>query len=77
VDHGSSLKLRKIQNCFLFIFREHNMACQSKHLEQFNGLIIDVGEDYLSAALFRDVNDAEQDRDADTVNEFGVAEVND
>jgi hypothetical protein len=53
------------------------MACQSKHLEQFNGLIIDVGEDNLSAALFGDVNDAEQDRDADTVNEFGVAEVND
>jgi hypothetical protein len=52
------------------------MACQSKHLEQFNGLIINIGKDDLSAALFSDVDDAEENRYSDTVNELGVAEIN-
>ena len=52
------------------------MACQSEHLEQFNGLIVDIGKDDLGAAPLSDVNDAEENRDSDTVDEFGVAEIN-
>jgi len=52
------------------------MAGQSKHVEQLDCLIVDIGEDDLRAALFGDVDDAEENRDADTVDEFGVAEIN-
>ena len=52
------------------------MAGQSKHLEQLDCLIVDIGEDDLRAALFGDVDDAEEDRDSDTINQFGVAEIN-
>ena len=52
------------------------MACQSKHVEQLDGLIVNIGKDNLRAALFGDVNDAEKNRDSYTVNEFGVAEIN-
>jgi hypothetical protein len=76
VDHGSSLKTRKIQKGFSFILREYNMAGQSKHVEQLDGLIINIGKDDLRAALFGDVDDAEENRYSDAVNEFGVAEIN-
>jgi hypothetical protein len=52
------------------------MAGQSKHLEQLYGLMVDIGKDDLRAALFGDVDDAEENRDTDTVDEFGVAEIN-
>ena len=52
------------------------MACQSEHVEQLDGLIVNVGKDDLGAALFSDVDDAEENRYSDTVNEFGVAEIN-
>jgi hypothetical protein len=52
------------------------MAGQSKHLEQLDCLIVDIGEDDLRAALFGDVDDAEENRYSDTVNELGVAEIN-
>jgi len=78
VDYGSSsLKKRKIDKCFSFVLRKYNMAGQSKHLEQLYGLIVDIGKDDLRAALFGDVDDAEENRDTDTVDEFGVAEIND
>ena len=53
------------------------MAGQSKHLEQLDCLIVDIGEDDLRAALFGDVDDSEEDRYTDTVNQFGIAEIND
>jgi hypothetical protein len=68
--------MRKIQNCLSFVLREYNMAGQSKHFEQLDCLIVDIGEDDLRAALFSDVDDAEENRDSDTVDELGVAEVN-
>jgi hypothetical protein len=40
--------------------REHNMAGQSKHLEQLDCLIVDVRKDNARAALFGDVDDAEE-----------------
>jgi hypothetical protein len=52
------------------------MAGQSEHLEQLYRLIIDIGKDNLRAALFGDVDDAEENRNTDTVDEFGVAEIN-
>lgn len=51
------------------------MAGQPKHVEQLDGLIVNVGKNDLRAALFSDVDDAEENRDSDTVNEFGVAEI--
>ncbi|HEU4834442.1 MAG TPA: hypothetical protein VFS90_08510 [Pyrinomonadaceae bacterium] len=77
MDYGSSsLKTRKAGESFSFVFREYNMAGQSKHLEQLYGLIVDIGKDDLRAILFGDVDDAEENRDSDTVDEFGVAEIN-
>jgi hypothetical protein len=61
VDYGSSLKTRKIHKCFSFVFREHNMAGQSEHFEQLDCLIVDFGKDNTRAALFGDVDDAEED----------------
>jgi hypothetical protein len=52
------------------------MAGQPKHVEQLDGLIVNVGKDDLGAALFSDVDDAEENRYSDTVNEFGIAEIN-
>jgi hypothetical protein len=36
------------------------MAGQSKHLEQLDSLIVDVGKDDLRAVLFGDVDDTEE-----------------
>jgi hypothetical protein len=68
--------MREIHQGFSFILREYNMAGQAKHLEQLDGLIVDFRKDNTRPALFGDVDDAEENRDADTVNEFGVAEIN-
>jgi hypothetical protein len=76
VDHRRSLKLRKIQKRFSFILREYNMAGQPKHVEQLDGLIVNIRKDNLRAALFSDVDDSEENRDADTVNELCIAEIN-
>ena len=51
------------------------MARQSKHFEQLHGLVVHVREYNQGAALFRDVDDAEQDGNTDAVDEFGVAEI--
>ena len=62
---------------FLFVFGEHDMARQAEHLEELDRFIVDVGEDHQRAAFFGDVDDAEQDGNADAVDEFGVAEIDD
>lgn len=66
---------RKTGERFLLILGERHMTRQAKHLKQLNGFVVYVGEDYQGAALFRDVDDAEQDRYADAVHELGVAEI--
>ncbi len=68
---------REIVERFLFIPGESYVAGEPKHLEKLNSLVVDVGEHNQSAALFRDVDDPEEDRDADTINQLGVAEVYD
>ena len=60
---------------FLFILGEHNVTRQSQYLEELDRLTVDVREDYQRAALFCDVDDAEQDGNADAIYEFGVAEI--
>ena len=60
---------------FLFIFRQHDVACQAQHLKELHGFLFHVREDNQRAALFRDVDDAEQDGDADAVDQLGVAEI--
>ena len=52
--------MRKIQKCLSFVLCECNMAGQSKHFEQLDCLIVDIGEDDLRAALFGDVDNAEE-----------------
>jgi hypothetical protein len=77
VDYRSSLETGEIQEGFVFILRKQNMAGQTKHFEQRDCLIVYFGKNDAGAALFRNVDDPEEDRDTDTVNEFGLAKVND
>ena len=58
---------REIVERFLFIPGERHVARQSKHLEQLYSLVVDVGENNQGAAFFSYVDDAEEDRDTDTV----------
>ncbi len=67
----------EIGESFLFIFGEHDVARQPEHLEQLHRLVVYVGEHNQGAALFGDVDDAEQDGDADAVDQFSVAEIDD
>lgn len=60
---------------FLFIPGERHVARQPKHLKQLYRLVVYVRENNQRAAFFRNVDDPEKDRNADTVNQFGVAEV--
>ena len=66
---------RESAECFLFILGEHDMSRQTEHFKQLRRFVIHVGENNKGAALFRDVNDAQQDGDANAVDELGVAEV--
>ena len=75
MDYRYGLETGKGEQCLAFVFGEHNMTGQPEHFEQLHGLIVYVGEGDLCAALFRDVDDAEQDRDADTVDELRITEI--
>jgi hypothetical protein len=77
MDYGSSLKPRKIDKGFVFVLREHNMAGQSEHFKQLDCLIVDFRKDNPRAALFSNVDDAEENRDPNTINQLGVAKVDD
>jgi hypothetical protein len=62
VDYGSSsLKTRKIDQCFSFVLREHDMAGQSEHFKQLDCLIVDFRKDNPGAAFFSDIDYAEED----------------
>ncbi len=67
----------KIGESFLFICGQHDMTRQSQHLEELDRLAVYLGEHHQRAALFCNVNDAQQDGDSDAINEFGVAEIDD
>ena len=62
---------------FLFVPGEHDVARQAKHLEELDCFTVDVGEDDQRAAFLGDIDDAEQDGNADAIDEFGVAEIDD
>ena len=62
---------------FLFILGEHDVARQAEHLEELDGFIVDVGEHHQRTAFLGDVDDPEQDGNADAIDEFGVAEIDD
>jgi len=67
----------KIGEGFLFIRGEHDVARQSQHVEELDRLAVHVGEHHQRTAFFCNVDDAQQDGDADAINEFGVAEIDD
>jgi hypothetical protein len=62
---------------FLFISGERHMSGQPQHLEQLNRLVVYVGENHERPAFLRNIDDAEEDRDADAVNQLGIAEIYD
>jgi hypothetical protein len=62
---------------FLLILGERHVAGQPQHLKQLHRLVVYVGENNQGPAFLRNIDDAEKDRDADTVNQLGVAEVDD
>lgn len=51
------------------------MARQSEHKEELRGVIVDVAEAEARFSFFRRVNHAQQNRDADAVDDLGVAEI--
>jgi hypothetical protein len=51
---------RKIQEGFVFVLREYNVAGESKHFEQLHGLVIDFGKNNSCAVLFGNVDDAQK-----------------
>ena len=53
------------------------MSRQSQHLKELDRLVIYVGEHHQRSAFFCNVDDAQQDGDADAINEFGVTEIYD
>lgn len=67
----------KIGESFLFIRSEHDVACQSQYLEELDRLAVYVGEHHQRTSFFCNVDDPQQDGDADAINEFGVAEIDD
>src|ERR1043165_2035373 len=75
MDYRSSLETGEREQRLVFVFGENNVTSQPEHFKQLHGLFVYFGEDDLRAALFRDVDDAEQDRDADTVDELRIAEI--
>ena len=77
MDCRSSIETGEIREGFVFILRKYNVAGQAKYFEQRDCLVVYFGKNDAGAALFRNVNDPEEDRDTDTVNEFGLAKVND
>lgn len=62
---------------FLFIPGERHVAGQAQHLKQLNSLVVYIGENNQRATFLRNVDNAEEDRDPDTVNQLSVAEVYD
>jgi hypothetical protein len=72
---GLGGKTGKTGKRFLFILREHDVARQAKHFEELHCLALYVGEDNQCAAFFRDVDNAEEDGNTDTVHQLSVAEI--
>src|SRR6185369_413338 len=75
MDDGRSLKIRDREQRLAFILCERNVTGQSEHFEQLHCLSVYFREDDLRAALFRDVDNSEEDRNTDTVNELRIAEI--
>ena len=77
MDYGSSLESGKRQQRFVLVFRKYNMPRQTKHFEELDGLSVYFRESDLRAALLRNVDDSEEDRDTDTIHQLRIAEVDD
>ena len=75
MDDGSSLESGEREQRLVFVFSEPHVTGQPEHFEQLHCLRVYFGENDLRAALLRDVDDAEKDRDTDTVDELRVAEI--
>src|SRR6266550_1918849 len=63
-------------NSFRFVFGQHNVAGQTKHFEQFNCLLIYIRKNNLSSALLGNINNSQENGNADAIDQFGVAEIN-
>src|ERR1051326_5535761 len=61
----------------LFAVGEYDEPRESEQLEKLERVAADVREDDARALLLRRVDDAEQDRDPDAVDQLGAAEVDD
>src|SRR2546421_498751 len=68
-------KLRERGKRFLLVLRQRDVARQAEHLEELNGLLIDIGEDESRAGGLDRINDAQQNRDADAVDQLSLTEV--
>ena len=75
MDERRGLETGKREQRLAFISCERNVTGQSEHIEQLHCLTVYFREDDLCAALLSDVYNSEENRDADTVDEFRVAEV--
>jgi hypothetical protein len=51
------------------------MARQAKHLKELHGLTVYIRKSDLRATLLRNVNDSEEDRDTDAVDQLRITEV--
>ena len=51
------------------------MTSQTEHLKQLDRLAINIGKHYAGAALFGDINNAQEDGDANAIDELGIAEI--
>ena len=76
MDERRGLETGKREQRLAFIFCKRNVTGQSEHIEQLHCLTVYFREDDLCAALLSDVYNSEEDRDADTVNELCIAEIN-
>ena len=61
----------------LLALGHRDVAPQAQEFEQLERVAVDVGEDDGRAPLLGDVDDAEQERDADAVDQLGALEVDD
>ena len=68
-------KCRQTEKRFLLISGQPNMLRQTEHLKELNCLIVKIGKDDASAVFFRDVDDAQEDRDPDAVDKFSIDEI--
>ena len=68
-------KLRERTDSFLLVLCQRDVARQAEHLEELNSLLIDIGEDESRAGGLDRINDAQQNRDADAVDQLCLTEV--